>query len=103
MASMRGAGIFDGDLLIIDRGVTPQPDDIVIAIPDWVLAEFGRVLAEHRRPKTEKRIGRARRSLSVGTHLVREWNGKTISVEVREQTRLTPHPNGGSTRMTSSS
>ena len=30
--SMRGAGIFDGDLLIIDRGVTPQPDDIVIAI-----------------------------------------------------------------------
>ena len=31
-ASMRGAGIFDGDLLIIDRGVTPQPDDIVIAI-----------------------------------------------------------------------
>lgn len=30
--SMRGAGIFDGDLLIIDRGVSPQPDDIVIAI-----------------------------------------------------------------------
>lgn len=30
--SMRDAGIFDGDLLIIDRGVTPQPDDIVIAI-----------------------------------------------------------------------
>ncbi len=29
---MRGAGIFDGDLLIIDRGVSPQPDDIVIAI-----------------------------------------------------------------------
>lgn len=29
--SMRDAGIFDGDLLIIDRGVTPQPDDIVIA------------------------------------------------------------------------
>ena len=30
--SMRGAGIFDGELLIIDRGVNPQPDDIVIAI-----------------------------------------------------------------------
>jgi DNA polymerase V len=30
--SMRGVGIFDGDLLIIDRGVTPKPDDIVIAI-----------------------------------------------------------------------
>ena len=30
--SMRDAGIFDGDLLIIDRGVTPQPEDIVIAI-----------------------------------------------------------------------
>lgn len=29
---MRGAGIFDGDLLIIDRSVTPKPDDIVIAI-----------------------------------------------------------------------
>lgn len=30
--SMRRAGIFDGDLLVIDRGITPQPDDIVIAI-----------------------------------------------------------------------
>ena len=30
--SMRDAGIFDGDLLVIDRGITPQPDDIVIAI-----------------------------------------------------------------------
>jgi DNA polymerase V len=30
--SMRDAGIYDGDLLIIDRGVTPQSDDIVIAI-----------------------------------------------------------------------
>lgn len=29
---MRGAGIFDGDLLVIDRGITPQPDDIVIAV-----------------------------------------------------------------------
>lgn len=30
--SMRGAGIFDGDLLVIDRGVSPQAEDIVIAI-----------------------------------------------------------------------
>lgn len=30
--SMRGAGIFDGDLLVVDRSVTPQSDDIVIAI-----------------------------------------------------------------------
>jgi len=30
--SMRGAGIFDGDLRVIDRGITPQPDDIVIAV-----------------------------------------------------------------------
>lgn len=53
-------------------------------IPDWVLAEFDRVLAEHRKPKVEKRVNRARSSLSVGTRLVREWNGKTISVEVSE-------------------
>lgn len=30
--SMHGAGIFDGDLLIIDRGVSPQAEDIVIAV-----------------------------------------------------------------------
>ena len=36
--SMRDAGIFDGDLLIIDRGVTPQPEDIVIAILQGDLA-----------------------------------------------------------------
>jgi hypothetical protein len=54
------------------------------AIPDWVLAEFNRVLAQHRRPKFTKRFDAARSNLSVGTRLVREWNGKTISVEVRE-------------------
>jgi hypothetical protein len=54
-------------------------------IPDWVLSEFDRVLTEHRRPKTEKPVSKARNSLSVGTRLVREWNGKTISVEVHEQ------------------
>ncbi|MFM7083376.1 MAG: LexA family protein [Hyphomicrobium sp.] len=30
--SMINAGIFNGDLLIIDRGLVPQHDDIVIAI-----------------------------------------------------------------------
>lgn len=30
--SMIEAGIFDGDLLIIDRGLTPQHEDIVIAV-----------------------------------------------------------------------
>ena len=54
-------------------------------IPDWVLAQFERVLTEHRMPKIEKRVDRVRSSLSVGTRLVREWNGKTISVEVREE------------------
>ena len=54
-------------------------------IPDWVLAEFERVLTEHRMPKIEKRVDPVRSSLSVGARLVREWNGKTISVEVREE------------------
>lgn len=30
--SMIDAGIFNGDLLVIDRGIAPQHDDIVIAI-----------------------------------------------------------------------
>lgn len=54
-------------------------------IPDWVLAELERVLTEHRMPKIEKRVDRVRSSLSVGARLVREWNGKTISVDVREE------------------
>ena len=28
---MRDAGLFDGDLLIVDRAITPQVSDIVIA------------------------------------------------------------------------
>ncbi|GIU65940.1 LexA family protein [Candidatus Phycosocius spiralis] len=35
--SMRDAGIFNGDLLIIDRSVTPQLGDIVLAILDGEL------------------------------------------------------------------
>ncbi len=29
--SMEGVGIFDGDLLIVDRHVTPRQDDIIVA------------------------------------------------------------------------
>lgn len=32
--AMRGAGILDGDLLIVDRSKEPRPDDIVIAVAD---------------------------------------------------------------------
>ena len=54
-------------------------------IPAWVLAEFDRVLVESRKPTENTRVDTVRRSLSVGTRLVREWNGKTISVEVRQE------------------
>ncbi|MEI8153162.1 MAG: translesion error-prone DNA polymerase V autoproteolytic subunit [Hyphomicrobiales bacterium] len=30
--SMKDAGIFDGDLLVVDRSITAQSDDIVIAV-----------------------------------------------------------------------
>ena len=29
---MTGAGIFDGDLLIVDRSITPRPGQIVVAV-----------------------------------------------------------------------
>lgn len=32
--SMRGAGIFDGDLLLVDRSLEPQTGDVVIAVVD---------------------------------------------------------------------
>ncbi|MFT9232201.1 MAG: S24 family peptidase [Bifidobacterium sp.] len=32
--SMEGAGIFDGDLLIVDRSISPAANDIVVAILD---------------------------------------------------------------------
>jgi DNA polymerase V len=35
--SMEGAGIFDGDILIVDRSLRPRPDDIVIAAVDGEL------------------------------------------------------------------
>lgn len=35
--SMKEAGIFDGDLLIVDRAIAPQTSDIVIAVIDGEL------------------------------------------------------------------
>lgn len=35
--SMVGAGIFDGDLLVVDRSLTPSSGDIVIAVLDTEL------------------------------------------------------------------
>ncbi|WP_423752728.1 LexA family protein [Bifidobacterium crudilactis] len=32
--SMEGAGIFDGDLLVVDRSLNPEDDDVVVAILD---------------------------------------------------------------------
>ena len=32
--SMIGAGVYDGDLLIVDRSLNPRPNDIVVAILD---------------------------------------------------------------------
>lgn len=32
--SMRGAGIYDGDLLLVDRSLEPQTGDVVIAVVD---------------------------------------------------------------------
>ena len=32
--SMQGAGIWDGDLLVVDRSLQPQPGDVVVAILD---------------------------------------------------------------------
>ncbi len=57
-------------------------------IPDWVLAEFEGILAEHRNPKPARRVDAARRTLSVGTRLVREWNGRTISVDVQGESYI---------------
>ena len=32
--SMTGAGIFDGDLMVVDKGLSAQPGDIVVAVVD---------------------------------------------------------------------
>ena len=36
--SMTGAGIFDGDLLVVDKSLTPSSDSIVIAVVDGELS-----------------------------------------------------------------
>ena len=35
--SMTGAGIFDGDLLVVDRGLEPRDGDVVVAVLDGEL------------------------------------------------------------------
>ena len=37
-SSMEGVGIFDGDLLIVDRAVTPQDGSVVVAVVDGDMA-----------------------------------------------------------------
>ena len=37
-SSMEGVGIFDGDLLIVDRAVTPQNGSVVVAVVDGDMA-----------------------------------------------------------------
>ena len=57
--SMQGAGIHDGDLLIVDRSIAPEPGMVVVAVVDGeftvkrlVRAEDGMMLAaEHPRYK----------------------------------------------------
>lgn len=60
-------------------------EDAEGGIPDWAIEELDRILAECRAPKTQKGNDRGRSQLAVGTRLVREWNGITISVEVKEE------------------
>ena len=46
--SMKNAGIFDGDLLIVDRSITPEHNHIVIAAIDGELT-VKRLKIEHKR------------------------------------------------------
>lgn len=36
-SSMEGVGIFDGDLLVVDRSLDGQPGDVVVAVVDGAL------------------------------------------------------------------
>jgi DNA polymerase V len=42
--ALRGDGIFDGDLLVIDRGITPRPGQVVVATHQgaFILRRLGR-------------------------------------------------------------
>lgn len=46
--SMQGAGIWDGDLLIVDRGIDPQDGDVVIAAIDGDLTVKRLIRRGHR-------------------------------------------------------
>ncbi|RBP98275.1 peptidase S24 [Bifidobacterium aemilianum] len=47
--SMEGAGIWDGDLLVVDRSLTPQEGDVVVAVLDGELT-VKRLLMSHGKP-----------------------------------------------------
>jgi DNA polymerase V len=47
--SMQGAGIWDGDLLVVDRSLTPEPGDVVVAVLDGELT-VKRLLFQGSRP-----------------------------------------------------
>lgn len=47
--SMEGAGIYDGDILLVDRSLQAQDDDVVIAIVDGEMT-VKRLLKKHGRP-----------------------------------------------------
>ncbi|MDY0331803.1 MAG: S24 family peptidase [Thiomonas sp.] len=41
--AMEGTGIFDGDLLVVDRSITPSPGHVVVAVADgeFVIRQAG--------------------------------------------------------------
>ena len=69
--SMKDAGIFDGDLLIVDRGIVPRAGDIVIAVlhgeltvKRLAMTEAGSILSAETRPT--RTFDRARLAASYG-------------------------------------
>ncbi|HOW98108.1 MAG TPA: LexA family transcriptional regulator [Kiritimatiellia bacterium] len=68
--SMTGAGILPGDIVLVEKGGTPKPNDVVVAQVDdeWTLKYFNRDRAGVRLdPANPKyRFIRPRRSLSIG-------------------------------------
>lgn len=68
--SMTGAGILPGDIVLVEKGAAPKPNDVVVAQVDdeWTLKYFNRDRAGVRLdPANPKyRFIRPRRSLSIG-------------------------------------
>lgn len=68
--SMNGAGILPGDIVLVEKGVTPKPNDIVVAQVDdeWTIKYFMKdnagVRLDPANPKY--RFIRPRRSLTIG-------------------------------------